>query len=166
MPTAQTAALPSDALLQGYVKTGAYTDCYSVKLDQSVSLAEFMAAFYTTPIFKLERWLLARALGLPSKDQDAQALASGEVSNFSAWQVEARNHNQIVLAFGRTRSWLMVHPQSPSVDNTTVLFFGSAVVPRTRAGLGWQFTAFHGFHKLYSQILLGSAANKLSRGGA
>ncbi len=51
--------LPTDALLASYSSSGAYTDCYSVRLDRPASLGEFMEAFYTTRVFKLERWLLA-----------------------------------------------------------------------------------------------------------
>lgn len=43
----------------------------------------------------------------------------------------------------------------------TTLYFGSAVVPRKRGGMGWPFTALLGFHKLYSRVLLGSAVRRL-----
>ena len=155
----RSAPLPPGALLAFYSSSGAYTDCYSVRLDRPASLGDFMAAFYTTGIFKLERWLLALILRFPSSDEEAQSLARGEVMRFSAWQVEARQADQAVLAAGRTRSWLMVAPSG----QCTTLFFGSAIVPRRRGGLGWQFTVLLGFHKLYSRILLLAAARRLSR---
>lgn len=165
MPGIQVAPLPSEALLARYRASGDYTDCYAVSVPRPTSLAEFMAAFYTTRIFKLERWLIARLLGLPSSEQDATRLAQGQAGRFSAWRVEARASNQALLAAGRTRSWLMVEPSATSAGATT-LYFGSAVVRRRRGGLGWTFTALLGFHRLYSRMLLGAAARRLNGGPA
>jgi hypothetical protein len=156
MLSVRSAPLPPDALLASYSSSGAYTDCYSVQLDRPASLGDFMAAFYTTGIFKLERWLLTSRF--PSSDKEAESLARGEVTRFCAWHVEDRRADQAVLAAGRTRSWLMVAPSGES----TTLFFGSAIVPRRRGGLGWQFTILMGFHKLYSRILLRAAARRLA----
>jgi hypothetical protein len=158
MLSVRSASLPPDALLASYSTSGAYTDCYSVRLERPASLVDFMAAFYTTGIFKLERWLLASIRRFPSSDDEARSLAQGEVMRFSAWQVEARQADQAVLAAGRTRSWLMV----ASSGESTTLFFGSAIVPRRHGGLGWQFTILLGFHKLYSRILLRAAARRLA----
>ena len=161
----QATQLPAGALLERYSASGAYTDCYVATVRGHVSLAEFMAAFYKTPIFKLERWLLARFLRYPSTDHEAQLLAQGELTRFSAWNVESRESNQTILAAGRTRSWLMTS-QLPAGSGTTTLFFGSAVVQRKRGGLGWQFSALLAFHKLYSHILLASAVRRLAKGKA
>jgi len=159
MPSIRAASLPGEALLASYSASGAYTDCYVVSVPGQASLAQFMAAFYTTRIFKLERWLLERFLRLPSSDKEAQLLAQGQVERFAAWHVEARASNQALLAAGRTRSWLMVAPAGSGSDTT--LFFGSAVVQRKGGGLGWQFSALLGFHKLYSRMLLGAAARRV-----
>jgi hypothetical protein len=160
MPSVQITPLPPGALLERYSTSGAYTDCYVATVPGITSLAEFMAAFYTTPVFKLERWLLARFLRYPSSDHEAEQLAQGTVAQFSAWHVESRESDQAILAAGRTRSWLMATQQSAG-SGTTNLFFGSAVVQRRRGGLGWQFGALLGFHKLYSRILLASAVHRL-----
>lgn len=162
MSRVQVTALPAGALLRSYVASGAYTDCYVATIPGPASLADFMAAFYTTPIFKLERWLLARFLRLPSTDREAQLLAQGELTRFAAWHVETRDSHQAILVAGRTRSWLMAS-QLPADSGATALYFGSAVVQRKRGGLGWQFNALLGFHKLYSRILLASAAKRLAR---
>ena len=162
MPNVHTANLPNDALLQQYAASGAYTDCYTVTFAGQVSLADFMAAFYTTPIFKLERWILARVLRLPSTDQEAELLAHGKTMRFSAWSVEYRQLDQVMLAAGRTRSWLMTS-RTPEPAGVTTLFFGSAVVPRRAGGLGWQFNGLLLFHKLYSRVLLASAVRQLER---
>lgn len=129
------ATLPRGALLAAYAETQAYTDCYSVTLTRPASFAEYIESFYTTPPFKLERWLLGRLAGFPSTDAEARLLAQGQVSRFAAWHVEAREPHQAILAAGRTRSWLMVGPQPAEPDATTTLFFGSAVVPRQRGGM-------------------------------
>lgn len=163
MATLRTATLPVGALLQAYAGSGGYTDCYAVDVARATSLAEFMAAFYATPVFKLERWMLALALRRPSTDSDVLALAHGRSNSFAAWHVEGRDATQALLAAGRTRSWLMVAPHAGASAAGTTLYFGSAVVPRKQGGMGWAFTALLGFHKLYSRVLLRSAVRRLAR---
>lgn len=163
MSSIQVTTIPAGALLERYSASGDYTDCYVAKFQGQASLAEFMAAFYTTPIFKFERWVLARFLSHPSTDHEALLLAQGQLSRFAAWHVESRQSNQVIMAAGRTRSWLMVS-QPPVGSGATALFFGSAVVQRKRGGFGWQFSALVGIHKLYSRILLASAARRLAKG--
>lgn len=163
MSSVQVTQLPAGALLERYSASGDYTDCYVANVPGSASLAEFMSAFYKMPIFKLERWLLARFLSYPSTDHEVHLLAQGELTRFAAWNVESCESNQTILAAGRTRSWLMAS-QVPARSGTTALYFGSAVVQRRRGGLGWQFSALLDFHKLYSRILLASAIRALAKG--
>src|SRR5882724_8379584 len=87
MPTIQTCDLPADALLGKYRLSGPYTDCYVVEVPGPVAHAEYVEAFYTTAVFKLERWLLARFLGRPSTDAQARALSLGQLDAFAAWTV-------------------------------------------------------------------------------
>jgi hypothetical protein len=163
MPTIASSPLPAGALLEAYTQSGAYTDCFTVELGRPVSHAQFVEAFYTTTVFKLERWLLARFAGRPSTDEQAQELASGATSTFAAWSVEQRTPNQVLLAAGRTRSWLMTVSPAGSAGASTRLYFGSAVVPRRGSTrLGWQFTALLGFHKVYSRVLLWAAQSRLA----
>jgi hypothetical protein len=146
--------------------SGAYADCYVTELPGSVSHAQFVEAFYTTALFKLERLLLAVFASFPSTDAHAKDLAEGQRASFAAWSVEARAPNQLLLSAGRTRSWLMVVAPAGIDGNGTRLFFGSAVVPRRangRGGLGPVFGALLGFHKMYSRALLLSARIRLSR---
>jgi hypothetical protein len=171
MPVIRCCELPSDALLMRYFISGAYADCYATDVARPVSHAEFVEAFYTTALFKLERLILRVFASRPSTDIQAGQLACGDLGSFAAWSVEARSPNQLLLAdyTGRTRSWLMVaatpdNPQSPG----TRLFFGSAVVPMRnaktgRASLGPVFSALLGFHRLYSRVLLLAARLRLSR---
>lgn len=119
-----------------------------------------MTAFYTTWLFRLERWILRHMVGRPSTDQEARQLARGERDAFAAWSVEARAPGQLLMRdfTGRTRSWLMVAPAA-GTDGTR-LYFGSVVVPVPGARLRGPLI---GFHKCYSRMLLGAAARRLAR---
>ena len=158
--------LPDSALLQRHRQAGAYTDCYAVDVAAPVAQADFVEAFYTTGVFKLERAILAALVAKPSTDAQARALARGEVDAFAAWRVEARTQDQLLLCDfrGRTCSWLMAAP----IDGGTRLYFGSAVIPvadpRTgHKAMGGAFAALLGFHKLYSRVLLRAAVARLRR---
>lgn len=161
MPIAVTeAALPFGALLERYSGGRGYVDCLVATVPGRVTQAAFVEAFYTTPLFKLERLVLAMLLGRPSTDQQARALAAGEVERFAAWTVEARAPDQILLCDfqGATRSWLM----SLAAASTTTLYFGTAVVPRGRGGgLGAGFRAMLPLHRLYARALLRAAARRV-----
>jgi hypothetical protein len=158
--------LPPDALLQRYHRaSGAYADCYRADIAQTVSHADYVQAFYTSAVFKLERLILRVFAARGSTDAQAAALARGEIAVFAAWVVEGRAPNQLLLCdfTRRTRSWLMVTP----LPSGTRLYFGSAVVPvhdpRTGASrLGFGFSALLGFHKLYSRALLAAARSRLA----
>lgn len=52
--------LPAGVLLHRYTGSG-YTDCYVTEVDAVVTQPRFVQAFYTTPLFKVERALLAGA---------------------------------------------------------------------------------------------------------
>jgi hypothetical protein len=168
MTSIQACELPDDALLRRYLSRGAYADCYVTEVARVISHAEYVEAFYTTAVFKMERLLLSWFIARPSTDAQAGELASGKRISFAAWSVEAREPDQLLLSDfqGRTRSWLMSAPASNS--RTTRLFFGSALVPivnrRTgEARMGSAFRALLGFHKLHSRILLRAAATRLAR---
>ena len=166
MPAIHAGPLPDEALTQPYRMAGAYTDCYTTELAQLVTHAQFVETFYTTALFKLERWILRLAAALPSTDDEARALAWGERETFAAWTVEARAPDQLLMrdVNGRTRSWLMVAKSGQS--SGTRLYLGSVVVPlRDPKTGGTSLGPVHGrllgFHKLYSRLLLHAAARKL-----
>jgi hypothetical protein len=150
--------LPHAALLGRYADGRAYTDCYATDIAASVSHAEYVEAFYTTAVFKLERLILAWVVSKPSTDEEARRLGRGGVDRFAAWSVEARAPDQLLLCDyqHRTRSWLMT-ARSPSGREGTRLYFGSAVV--ARGGRPGKLTL--GFHKLYSRVLLRAARSRL-----
>ncbi len=167
MPGIQACALPEHALLGKYTLNGSYTDCYATDIDSSVSHAEYVEAFYTGAVFKIERLLLDWFISRPSTDAQAKELAAGARDSFAAWTVEGRSTDQLLMCdvSGRTRSWLMVEPMNAT---STRLYFGSAVVPRLdktsgQKRMGFPFNALLGFHKLYSRILLGAARSRLAR---
>jgi len=133
-----------------------------------VSHAEFVEAFYTGGLLKVERFLLRLFIARPSTDLQARQLAAGELNAFAAWRLEARAADQLLLCAidGRTRPWLMV--SAAEVPGRTRLYFGSAVVPVVDASngksrMGPVFKALLGFHKLYSRALLSAAAARLVR---
>jgi len=157
-------SVPANALLAKYSMDGIYTDCYATVIPGRTFLAEFVFAFYTTFLFRLERFILKSVVAKPSVDSQARQLADGDIENFAAWHVEGRSENEILMCDfrGRTRSWLMVAPMSTVNGARTRLYFGSAVVPvrNLKTGepsLGFGFQALLGFHRIYSVLLLYSA---------
>ena len=159
----KTSKLPPHTLLSKYADAGAYTDCFIAEIARPVSHAEFVEAFYTSPAFRLERFVLGLFLSKPFSNAQARQLAAGELSTVSAWRVEGRTTNELLMCdfLGRTRSWLMV---STTSEQSTSLYFGSAVVQGKgmgRPGVGIVSKALLGFHKLYSRALLGSGRRRL-----
>lgn len=159
------APLSDGALLARYRDQGAYTDCYVLDVEGAVSQADYVSAFYTSWLFKVERWILGWAVAKPSTDAEALALVQGESDRFSAWTVEARTADQLLMCDyqSRTRSWLMT---APIAGGGTRLYFGSAVVPLrpngdTDRAFGAAFHLLLGFHKLYSRALLRAARANL-----
>jgi hypothetical protein len=157
--------LPEHALLQKYARGEGYADCFTTEIARPVLHAEYVEAFYSGSLFKVERLLLAWFVSKPSTDAQVKELASGGRDTFAAWRVEERTADQLLLCDfrGSTRSWLMVAAEG---KGRTRLYFGSAVVPAVnkRTGeksMGLAFKALLGFHKLYSRALLGAARSRL-----
>ena len=160
--------LPANALLASYQQQGVYTDCFCVDVPRAVSQAEFVEAFYTTRLFKVERFILSALVSKPSTDQQARQLAAGDTQAFAAWSVEGRSANQLLLCdfLGRTRSWLMSAADAGSNPGGTRLYFGSAFLPKVdrssgRTTYGVEFHALKGFHRFYSRALLRAAQSRL-----
>jgi hypothetical protein len=160
-------SVPDDALLQTYrgglrpERWGSYGDCFSVTVDRVASLADFVFAFYTSPVFRIERLMLRALVGVPSSDAAVRALAGGFSASFAVWYVGMRTVTQLLMCdrYERTRSWFRVVPLD---GGRTLLQFGSAVAARrdrqtgaTKFGGG--FRLLLGFHVLYSQVLLHAA---------
>tara|TARA_R110002096_G_scaffold97263_4_gene216700 strand:+ start:13282 stop:13782 length:501 start_codon:yes stop_codon:yes gene_type:complete len=157
-------SLPEHALLQKYRESGDYTDCYRTKIESPVSHREFVKAFYTTWLFRLERFILKWLLSKPSSDDEVQRLVNAQQDKFAAWTVEARAENQLLMCDfrGRTRSWFMTARDG----DATFLYFGSAVIRASTSAsgepeLGKSISLLMGFHKLYSRALLSAARVRL-----
>lgn len=157
MPSVRRAPLPDRALLQSRRAAGAFTDCYVLRIAREVTLADYVAAFFTTPVFRLERWIIARVLGHAATDAQARALADGRTDRFLVWVTEARTGEQILLGVGRTATWLMIEP----AREATVLYFGSAIEQGRDGGAGWKRRALLRFHDLYSRVLMLATAARL-----
>ncbi len=158
-------ALPKDALLQTYSgKPGHYTDCYFAELPGDIDLETFVRCFYQGRLFGIERFILNIALNKPSDAKQLDNMLAGKSEKFAAWTVENRTHDQLLMCDyqKRTRSWFMVQATSTG----TCLYFGSAVVPvdylhKAEKVAPFVFHALMPFHKLYSRLLLSSAARRL-----
>ena len=148
--------LPEHALLAKFARAGAYADCYVTAVPLEVTHAEYVEAFYTSWLFKLERFILARLVNKPSTDTDARELARGRRETFAAWSVDSRAGNQLVMLdfMAYTCSWLMVETRPAE----TVLYFGTGILRRT---LG--FRLLLPFHKVYARSLLAAARGRLRR---
>ena len=161
--------LPENALLQRYCNSENYTDCYTSVMRGEILHSEFIYAFYTTWLFKIERALLKRFVAKPSTDQQALKLAQGARDDFSAWIVESRCDNQLLMSdfHGRTRSWFMSERCYVEDKYCSRLYFGSAVVsPKNKGAANISHRlVLNGllcFHKLYSRSLLNCAVHRLN----
>lgn len=161
--------LPIRSLLFRYQANGDYTDCFTIDVVGQVSQRQFVQAFYTSRLFKVERFILTWLVAKPSTDAEAARLAEGQTDHFAAWTVEGRAHDQLLLCDyqGRTRSWLMAEPILESSRPSTRLYFGSAVVAATNRRTGRKsmpvlFRLLLGFHRRYAKALLGSAVTGLA----
>jgi hypothetical protein len=155
--------LPQRSLLLGQAGPADHVDGFAIDVSGQVSLQAYVAAFYTTWLFKLERAVL-RLAGYPSQDAQAQALARGERQAFAYWRLKERTEHQLLMRdlSGATCSWLMVAPTASG----TRLFFGSGVrarkVPGQDSGrLARSYRALMGLHLAYSRALLAAAAKRV-----
>ena len=173
MPIKQQ-AVPSDSLLKTYrggarlEHWGLQGDCFSVVVDAPVTLSDFVVAFYTSPVFRLERLILRILAGAPSMDSDVRSVADGSGTLFAIWRVGERTATQLLMCdrYERTRSWFQVVPLEGG--DATELRFGSAVSSSRNRETGtlstgrW-FRWLAGFHVLYSRLLLSAARRRVMK---
>ena len=152
---------PDEALHEKYGQAGAYIDCFTTVVSGRVSHSQFVEAFYTSRVFKLERLILKWLVDKPSTDAEAKELAAGTRDRFAAWTVEERSTDQLLMCdyLSQTRSWLMVAACERDGLSATRLHFGSVVTSVRR----FPFNVLLGFHRLYSRILLSSAKARLAK---
>ena len=160
--------LPEHSLLFAYHARGDYTDCFTVDVAGEISQQQFVTAFYTSRLFKVERFILRWLVAKPSTDRQAEQLASGSIDRFAAWTAEARTPDQLLMCDyqGRTRSWLMVEPTEARPGPATRLHFGTGITSvidrRTgRKSMPLLFRLLLGFHRRYAWALLRSTVARL-----
>lgn len=165
----EKSAIPTNSLLASYTGEG-YADSYCTELPGHISMEDYVFNFYTTTLFKLERFILTWSVLRPSNDNQAKELARGQTIKFAAWTVENRKGNELLMCdmLSRTRSWLMVKHSGTKEQPRTQLYFGTAVVPAAklttgRSSIGLFFIALLPFHKIYSVLLLYFAKQKIAR---
>jgi hypothetical protein len=174
MPIEQQ-AVPSDSLLKTYrggarpEHWGLQGDCFAVVVDAPITLSDFVFAFYTSPVFRVERGILRFLAGASSTDAGARGVAEGSGTTFAIWRVGERTATQLLMCdrYEKTRSWFQVVPMEGGV--ATVLRFGSAVSSSRHRetgtlSMGRWFQWLVGFHVLYSRILLSSARRRVMKG--
>lgn len=145
---------------------GVYTDCFEVEIAADISFADYITAFYTTPLFKAERLLLRVFARAPSTDAEARQVGQGDADRFVLWRKVERGENQLLMRAGRTSSWFMLVPQTTEHQVLTKLMFGTVVLPvmnpetgQTRLGPGFELLLWP--HKFYSRCLLSAARRRL-----
>ena len=153
-------ALPDQTLLGRYAEAPHYTDCFSATVTGRVPLERWVLAFYTTPLFRCERLILA-AFRLGSTDAELDAMLQGRARRFAAWTVEDRRDDELLMCDvnGRTRSWFRV---DANADDTTRVWFGSAVLASDDA-LPLSYRLLLPVHRFYSRRLLAAAIRRLVR---
>ena len=158
-----------NSLLASYAENG-YADSYCTDLPGHISMEGYVFSFYTTALFKLERFILTWTVLKPSNDLQAKELMDGKTDKFAAWTIEARKENELLMCdmLKRTRSWFMVNHTGTKDTPRTQLYFGTGIAPATRGAtvktsIGLFFILLLPFHKLYSVFLLLFAKRRLSR---
>jgi hypothetical protein len=157
--------LPDHALHKPYQDAGGYADIFHARLSKPATLSELLTAFYTCPVFKIERMILRIILGKGSTDDQARALAKGERTQFAAWDVAQRNETQMLMRDykGMTLSWFMIEEDDPHI-----IYFGTAIVAAKGASpkspkIPLLFSSTLWFHKAYSRALLWSTQRQLEK---
>lgn len=155
--------LPDSAALKQFAAVpGVHIDCYRADVSKDISLSDYAIAFFDSPVFRLERRLIALVGGKASRRADVEAFALGKSDTLSEWQVVERDADQILLAVGDgpIRTWIM--RESP--QDGTALYFGSAILPMHGASkIALGFRLLMGFHRLYARVLLFAAQRVSAR---
>ncbi|WP_299989607.1 hypothetical protein [uncultured Ruegeria sp.] len=161
-------SIPEGSLLHQFAKRpGYHADAFVAHVGFVPSQSEYIMAMFDSPVFRIERALLALAAFKPSFAKDVAALALVENDQIACWKTVQRTQQELQMKVekGRVRTWLMVEPAQGGASK---LWFGSAIVPKPAqtgkaGGIGFVFRTLMGFHKLYSRVLLRAAIRGLKR---
>lgn len=145
-----------------------YRDCFITDVEHEVDLADFVFAFYTSHLFRLERLILSLAIKSRITEDHARALADGSSDSFAVWTVGERRSNELILCdkFGTTRSWFQISKMPSTTNMATRMYFGSVVVvssgePDGCNNINLPVKLSLPFHRLYSRSLIKSAMRQL-----
>lgn len=157
--------IPEWSLLAPYAQPPHYTDHFCISVSAEVTIEQWTAAFFSSRVFRLERFLLNRVFPCKATDDAALALGEGRSDAFSAWTVERRGQGQLLLKSGITRTWLAAAPHvatDGSANGTTELYLGSAVLgAQERSIASGVLRAALAPHRAYSRALLRSGQQNL-----
>jgi len=156
-----------NTLVASFLEKG-YADSYRTEVDGHVSMEDYVYKFYTSPLFKLERFILTWSVRKPSTDKQAKEISEGNTNKFAAWTLEDRRENELLMRdmADRTRSWFMVNHLGTRENPKTQLYFGTGISPSPKrnpekSSIGLFFNAMLPFHKVYSVLLLYFAKRQL-----
>jgi hypothetical protein len=156
-----------NTLVASFLEKG-YADSYRTEVDGHISMKDYVYKFYTSPLFKLERFILTWSVRKPSTDMQAKEISEGNTNKFAAWTLEDRRENELLMRdmADRTRSWFMVNHLGTKENPKTQLYFGTGISPSPKrntekSSIGFFFTALLPFHKAYSVLLLYFAKRQL-----
>ncbi|MEO0665459.1 MAG: hypothetical protein AAFY97_06945 [Pseudomonadota bacterium] len=149
-------AIPDGSLIARYKGQGNHVDAYVASTARYVDLPTYIAAFFSTSVFRAERLLLSIS-GKQSSDDQVADLAAGRGEHIAAWKVEERSANELLLEATGTpiRTWLAVEPDG------TALWFGSVVLAK-KGRIPLLARVMMPGHALYSRILLSAALRQVS----
>ena len=156
-----------NTLVASFLEKG-YADSYRTEVDGHISMEDYVYKFYTSPLFKLERFILTWTVRKPSSDMQAKEISEGNTNKFAAWTLEDRREHELLMRdmADRTRSWFMVNHLGTKENPKTQLYFGTGISPspkrkNEKSSFGLFFIAMLPFHKAYSVLLLYFAKRQL-----
>ena len=112
---------PPGALLAAYEgQPGTYTDCYFIDVAGEPDFERYVAVFFDTWLFRIERSILTAAGKGPATREHVLALATGQADHVATWETEARTEDQLLLtaADGVIRTWLQIAPSGDAARPT------------------------------------------------
>lgn len=195
LPTEKLKTAPENSLLakrcyktfdKGTFEQSAWNDCYQINkknikiingISDDIIINELIgASFYTSSMFKMEKYLLNKIGVWFKTEQDILNSKFNINDRFGIWKVVAKANNELLLEWNDQYSkWIGLTYLSanivPSItdnnqnNNNNVQYvdinikFGSGILqPRPLSFLATPFTTFHG---VYSRMLLVSTTEKL-----
>ncbi|QZD91391.1 hypothetical protein K3162_07340 [Qipengyuania xiapuensis] len=160
--------LPPESLLARRRGPECYRDAFRASVTGEVSLGELITAFFSSRTFLTERMAL-HLIGRGAGHAEIAALAAGRTQRFAAWEVEAREEEELLMHdfLDKTCCWLAVSsrgedgaldgPLPVPETGRTYIWFGTAV----REFEGPIVSRLRGAHRWYARHLLEAAARRL-----